>query len=61
MNQLNHQDYYVTRAATSRALALRAADPSIAAIHADLAKRYDILAAQPESEKDLVIQIIQAT
>ena len=46
MNQSNHLDYYVARAATSRDLARRAADRSIAAIHAELATRYDRLAAE---------------
>lgn len=49
MNQSNHREYYVARAASSRELAQRAADPAIAAIHVDLAERYEVLAAdQPE-------------
>lgn len=52
MNQLNHHDYYLTRAAASRDLAGRAADPAVAAIHAEFATRYDLLAAQPERRND---------
>lgn len=60
MNQPNHQDYYVARAASSRGLAERAADPMIAAIHAELASRYDLLAAQPEPKNAAAMRMIQA-
>ena len=46
MDQPNYQTYYVSRAAASRGLAQRAANPMIAAIHADLATRYDALIEQ---------------
>ena len=51
MNQQNHHDYYRTRATTSRTLAQRAADPDIAAIHAELANRYEAMAAQMEQQE----------
>ena len=51
MNQLDDQDYYVARAASSRDLAQRAASPGIAAIYAELATRYDVLASGPERTK----------
>ena len=37
--------YYEQRAATEREMAAAAADPRIAAIHMELAERYDLLAA----------------
>lgn len=44
MDQLNH-DYYTARAVFSRELAQRAASPNVAAIHQELASRYDSIAA----------------
>ena len=44
MSDLQDQEYYATRAQTSRDLAGRAADPTIAAIHAEFATRYEFLA-----------------
>lgn len=61
MDQPNHQQYYVARAATSRDLAQRAADPAISAIHADFAKRYEMLAAQPGQGSDGAMTGVQAT
>lgn len=61
MNQLNDRDYYARRAATARNLAQRAADPAIAAIHAELAHRYDLLVAQPEAKNDSPSSAAQAT
>jgi hypothetical protein len=53
VQQLNSHEYYVTRAQASRRLAERAASPYIAAIHSDLASRYehtaDKLARTPET------------
>lgn len=48
VNQLNHHDYYLTRAQASRALSHQASNPKIAAIHSELASRYDSLVAQFE-------------
>ena len=48
MDQLNHQDYYLTRARASRQLAQQAADPAIAGIHSEMASRYDDMVAQFE-------------
>ena len=45
----DNQEYYVARAATSRALAQRSTDPMIADIHRDFASRYELLATVPES------------
>lgn len=61
MNQQNHQEYYVERAATSRQLAQRAADPAIAAIHIDLATRYEALAGQSEPTIVSVLTRVQAS
>ena len=41
MNQLNDHDFYLVRAQASRKLARQAVDPAIAAIHFELASRYD--------------------
>lgn len=51
MNRPDQQDYYTARAAAARDLAQRAANPKVAAVHADFAARYDQLAAQPERQK----------
>ena len=61
MNQPNNQEYYVVRAAASRDLAQRAGNPTIAAIHAELATRYDSLAAQPDQTIDGAMTGVQAT
>ncbi len=61
MNQPNYQDYYISRAAASRSLAQRAADPMIAAIHAELADRYDVLVAQTSRRPDDQIMIVQTS
>ena len=50
MQQLNNVDYYVARAATSRHRAEAAADPEIAAIHAEFATRYDRLAVEADAQ-----------
>ena len=50
MDQLNHYDYYVTRAQVSRDLSQRASNPSIAVVHSELAMRYENLAAQHERD-----------
>ena len=50
MNLLNHQDYYADRARKCRALALIAASAYIAAIHIDLAARYDVSSGQAAYE-----------
>ena len=39
------QSYYQARAAKARELAAAAVDPKIAAIHLEMAERYDLLAA----------------
>lgn len=49
MTELNHQEYYVSRATSCRQMASQAIDPMIAAIHTDLAARYERLAAEPRS------------
>lgn len=46
MDQLNHHEYYLTRAKTSRELAQQAASPAIAAIHSEMATRYENMVAQ---------------
>ena len=49
MTERNHQEYYIGRATSCRQSASRAIDPAIAAIHTDLAARYERLAAEPRS------------
>ncbi len=61
MSQSNHQDYYIARAANSRDLARRAADPAIAAIHTNLAMRYDLLAAAPDQKSVVTLGGLQTT
>lgn len=61
MNQLNHHDYYLARAAASRDLAERAGASKVAAIHAELAARYETMAAQPERKEDGTLMRAQAT
>lgn len=46
MNKLNDAEYYVARAAASRQLAQRATSPAIAAIHDEMASKYESTAAQ---------------
>ncbi len=46
----DHRDYYLTRAATSRDLAEHAANPKVAAIHAEFAVRYDEMASRSDRE-----------
>lgn len=60
MNEPNDREYYVARAASSRNLAQRAANPAIAAIHADLAERYEALAERPGPRIDRAITGLQA-
>lgn len=48
MDQLDNHDYYLARAGTARKLAQRAASASVAAIHADLASRYEATVAELE-------------
>lgn len=43
MTDLNHYDYYVARATSSRVRAEQARDPCVAIIHRELASRYDLL------------------
>ena len=60
VNQPDHRDYYIGRAAASRQLAQRAANPAIAAIHTDLAIRYERLAAQSDGTIDVAMAGVQA-
>ena len=60
MDQLNTYDYYVMRAEHSRDLAQRAASPGIAAIHHDLAERYDELVAEIEAHFAASVREAQA-
>lgn len=59
MKYQNHQDYYVARAAKSRDQAERAADPAVAAIHNELAKRYETLAVHFHQQTDGTTPIFQ--
>ena len=59
MNQSNHQEYYVVRAAASRDLEQRAKNPAIAAIHAEFATRYEQLAGQPGRNDEIMLTAVQ--
>lgn len=60
MDQPDHQDYYVARAAAARELARRAATPAIAAIHTEMAVRYDVMANRSDMDGDAVSTAIRA-
>jgi hypothetical protein len=49
MNRMNDQRYYHARAAMSRDQAERAVDSKVAAIHLDMAGRYDDLAGRADA------------
>ena len=49
MTEQSDQEYYAVRAAVERALSDTATDPGIAIIHAQLADRYELLAAGLDS------------
>lgn len=51
MPDANDAGYYVHRAANARALAERATDPSIKAIHTRMAADYDALVREIENHK----------
>jgi hypothetical protein len=46
MNDIDIRDYYVGRAEAARRMAEQAASPNIAAIHLELADRYEAVAHQ---------------
>lgn len=48
MNEPNNRSYYACRAEASRALAERAVNPEIAAIHTELATRYEALVIETQ-------------
>lgn len=58
MKQLNHQDYYATRAAAARDLAQRAVSPAIAAIHAEMAVQYESVANQSDKGDDVIVTVV---
>ena len=60
MDQLNTYDYYVMRAEHSRELAQRAASRPIAALHNELADRYDDLVAEIEASVAPALREAQA-
>lgn len=60
MSQTNHRDYYRSRAEASRDLAQRATDPSVAAIHIEMAIRYDGIATQLDARPDTMQRSAQA-
>lgn len=61
MDQLNHQEYFRSRAATSRELAERAASPKVAAIHQELAMRYETLSVEFGHAPAGAARFVQAT
>lgn len=48
MNHFNHDSYYRMRAQASHMMARRATNPAIAAIHAEMATRYETKVAEIE-------------
>ncbi len=48
MIQPNDRDYYGARAASARKMARQASDPAVAAIHSELATRYEVLSTRPD-------------
>lgn len=62
MSQPNQGDYYARRAASSREAERQAASPSVAAIHGELARRYDgLLSDLAEQESQQAPDGAQAT
>ena len=59
MIDADDQEYYIMRAAICRSLQLRAASPVVAAIHADLASRYEQLAVQPGRNDTAMVTAVQ--
>lgn len=59
MDRFKQCDYYAERANVSRDLARRATAPNIAAIHNDLASRYDALARRPEHREEPLSTSVQ--
>jgi len=55
MDQLNNHEYYVARAESAREMAQRAVNPAIAAIHTQMATRYEITSAQGEGNSLLIV------
>jgi hypothetical protein len=54
----DHREYYVARVATSRDLARRACNSAIAAVHGDLATRFEMLAAQSEPQPPVLLTVV---
>lgn len=61
MKRLSDRAYYAVRAASARDNARQARDLAIAAIHADLAARYDRLAALPEERSNKTVRLRDLT
>ena len=57
MDEFNNHGYYLARASAARELAQRAANPDIAAIHREMASRYEITAAQIGQGKHRDVQL----
>ncbi|MEO9130694.1 MAG: hypothetical protein ABI240_05740 [Sphingomonas sp.] len=51
MSDANDREYYAARAQAARALSEGASDPGIAKIHAEMAERYELLAAASPSRQ----------
>lgn len=60
MSDLSNEVYFAMRAASSRELALRATNAMVAAIHLELATRYEAMAAASTPSEPLIITEVQA-
>lgn len=54
-----NQEHYAARAAAARNMARRAATPAVAAIHAELASRYEQLASRPDRNNEIILTGVQ--
>lgn len=60
MQHLNHQDYYLARAKAAHEAARRAVNPAIAAIHLDMADRYERAVSELQDTALPSLRIVQA-
>ena len=50
MSKQDHSEYFAARAIAERRLSQAATDPRTAAVHAELAARYEALSADPDHD-----------
>lgn len=59
MSRICDRDYYASRAANAREMEKRAISPSVAAIHAELARRYDFMASLSLEKAEAIMTVSQ--